>query len=238
MLGVLFALAQHDLKRLLAYHSVENIGIILLGIGLGVLGLAHGMTTLAVIGFAAGLLHVLNHSIFKGLLFLGAGAVQHAAHSLELEELGGLLKRMPWTGTTFLIGAAAIVGLPPLNGFVSEFLLFYAGFLGLVQPTVNIAVAGLIALVAMGLISGLAAACFAKAFGIVFLGSARSHEARRGARSGLADVRRDGGPGAVVRGDRPRRAGGRVVAGERRRRGERARQRPRCAHRSRRSPPR
>src|SRR6266566_2384554 len=177
LLGVLFALAQHDLKRLLAYHSVENIGIILLGIGLGVLGLAQGMTTLAVIGFAAGLLHVLNHSIFKGLLFLGAGAVQHAAGSLELEELGGLFKRMPWTGTTFLIGSAAIVGLPPLNGFISEFLLFYAGFLGLVQSTVNIAVAGLIALVAMGLISGLAAACFAKAFGVVFLGSARSHEA-------------------------------------------------------------
>src|SRR6266446_2439081 len=177
VLGVLFALAQHDLKRLLAYHSVENIGIILLGIGVGVLGLAEGMIPLAVIGFAAGLLHVLNHSIFKGLLFLGAGAVQHAALSLELEELGGLLKRMPWTGTTFLIGAAAIVGLPPLNGFVSEFLLFYSGFLGLVQSPVNIAVAGLILLVAMGLISGLAAACFAKAFGIVFLGSPRSHEA-------------------------------------------------------------
>src|SRR5260370_29263455 len=177
VLGVLFALAQHDLKRLLAYHSVENIGIILLGVGVGVLGLAEGMTTLAVIGFAAGLLHVLNHSIFKGLLFLGAGAVQHATHSLELEELGGSLNRMPWAGTTFLIGAAAIVGLPPLNGFVSEFLLFYAGLFGLVQSTVNIAVAGLIALVAMGLISGLAAACFAKAFGIVFLGSPRSHEA-------------------------------------------------------------
>jgi formate hydrogenlyase subunit 3/multisubunit Na+/H+ antiporter MnhD subunit len=177
VLGVLFALAQHDLKRLLAYHSVENIGIILLGIGVGVLGLAEGMTALAVIGFAAGLLHVLNHSIFKGLLFLGAGAIQQATHSLDIEELGGLLKRMPWTGTTFLIGAAAIVGLPPLNGFVSEFLLFYAGFLGIVQSPVNIAVAGLISLVAMGLIGGLAAACFAKAFGIVFLGSARSHEA-------------------------------------------------------------
>jgi hydrogenase-4 component B len=177
VLGVLFALAQHDLKRLLAYHSVENIGIILLGIGVGVLGLAEKMTALAVIGFAAGLLHVLNHSIFKGLLFLGAGAVQHATHSLELEELGGLLKRMPWTGTTFLIGSAAIVGLPPLNGFVSEFLLFYSGFLGLVQSPVNIAVAGLVSLVALGLISGLAAACFAKAFGIVFLGTPRSHEA-------------------------------------------------------------
>ncbi len=177
VLGVLFALAQHDLKRLLAYHSVENIGIILLGIGIGVLGLSEGILPLAVIGFAAGLLHVLNHSIFKGLLFLAAGAVQNAAHSVELEELGGLLKRMPWTGTAFLIGATAIVGLPPLNGFVSEFLLFYSGFFAVVQPAVNLAVAGLISLVVMGLISGLAAACFAKAFGIVFLGSPRSPEA-------------------------------------------------------------
>ena len=185
VLGVLFALAQHDLKRLLAYHSVENIGIILLGIGLGVLGLATGMPALAVLGFAAGLLHVVNHSIFKGLLFLGAGAVQHGAHSLELEELGGLLSRMPWTGTAFLVGAAAIVGLPPLNGFVSEFLLFYAGFVGVLQPAPVTALAGLAAIVIMGLISGLAAACFAKAFGIVFLGSPRSlaaaaaHEAER-----------------------------------------------------------
>ena len=185
VLGVLFALAQHDLKRLLAYHSVENIGIILLGIGLGVLGLATGMPALAVLGFAAGLLHIVNHSIFKGLLFLGAGAVQHGAHSLELEELGGLLRRMPWTGTAFLVGAAAIVGLPPLNGFISEFLLFYAGFVGVLQPAPVTALAGLAAIVIMGLISGLAAACFAKAFGIVFLGSPRSlaaaaaHEAER-----------------------------------------------------------
>src|SRR5947209_451729 len=177
VLGVLFALAQHDLKRLLAYSSVENIGIVLLGIGLGVLGLATGTPALAVIGFAAGLLHILNHSIFKGLLFLGAGAVQHGADSLELEKLGGLLKRMPWTGTAFLIGAAAIVGLPPLNGFVSEFLLFYAGFAAVMDPAASIALAGLMAIVAMGLIGGLAAACFAKAFGIVFLGSPRTAEA-------------------------------------------------------------
>ncbi len=177
VLGVLFALAQHDLKRLLAYHSVENIGIILIGIGVGVLGLATGMAPLAAVGFAAGLLHVLNHSIFKGRLFLGAGAVQHAAHTLDLEELGGLLKRMPWTGATFLIAAAAIVGLPPLNGFVSEFLLFYAGFVAVLQPAPAIAAAGLLAIVVMGLISGLAAACFTKAFGIPFLGAPRSHEA-------------------------------------------------------------
>ena len=177
VLGVLFALAQHDLKRLLAYHSVENIGIILIGIGAGVLGLAAGIVPLAVIGFAAGLLHVLNHSIFKGLLFLGAGAVQHAAHTLDLEELGGLLKRMRWTGATFLLAATAIVGLPPLNGFVSEFLLFYAGFLALLQPGAAVAAAGLLSVVVMGLISGLAAACFAKAVGVVFLGSPRSQEA-------------------------------------------------------------
>jgi hydrogenase-4 component B len=177
VLGVLFALAQHDLKRLLAYHSVENIGIILLGIGVGVLGLATGLPTLAVIGFAAGFIHVVNHCIFKGLLFLGAGAVQHAAHTLDLEELGGLLKPMKWTGTAFLIGSAAIVGLPPLNGFVSEFLLLTSGFVAVAHPLAAIATAGLIVIVVMGLISGLAAACFAKAFGIVFLGSPRSAEA-------------------------------------------------------------
>jgi hydrogenase-4 component B len=177
ILGVLFALAQHDLKRLLAYHSVENIGIILIGIGAGVIGLATGTMPLAVIGFAAGLLHVLNHSIFKGLLFLGAGAVQHAAHTLDIEELGGLLKRMPWTGATFLIGSAAIVGLPPFNGFVSEFLLFLAGFSAVTGAQAGPAAAGLATIVVMGLISGLAAACFAKAFGIVFLGTPRSREA-------------------------------------------------------------
>ncbi|HEU0215990.1 MAG TPA: proton-conducting transporter membrane subunit [Stellaceae bacterium] len=176
VLGVLYALAQHDLKRLLAYHSVENIGIILLGIGIGVLGLAYDVPVLAALGFAAGLLHVVNHSIFKALLFLGAGAVQHAAHTVELEELGGLLKRMPWTGAAFLVGSAAIVGLPPLNGFVSEFVLVYSGYAGVAQSNVSVAAAGLVTLVAMRLISGLAAACFAKAFGVVFLGTERSAE--------------------------------------------------------------
>lgn len=177
VLGVLYALAQHDLKRLLAYSSVENVGIIIIGIGIGVLGLAYGLPVLAALGFAASLLHVLNHAIFKGLLFLGAGAVQHAAHTVEFEKLGGLLKQMPWTGACFLIGSAAIVGLPPLNGFVSEFLLIYAGYAGLLLPTPSAAAAGLTTLVAMGLIGGLAAACFAKAFGFVFLGTPRSGEA-------------------------------------------------------------
>lgn len=179
VLGVLYALAQHDLKRLLAYSSVENIGIMLIGIGVGVLGLAYDVPALAIFGFAAGLLHVANHAIFKGLLFLGAGVVQHAAHTVELEKLGGLLKRMPWTGLCFLIGSAAIVGLPPLNGFISEFLLIYAGYAGLLLPTTAAAAAGLTTLVAMGLIGGLAAACFAKAFGVVFLGSPRSGEAEQ-----------------------------------------------------------
>jgi len=108
---------------------------------------------------------------------LGAGAVQHAAHTVELEELGGLLKRMRWTGAAFLVGSAAIVGLPPLNGFVSEFVLVYSGYAGLAQSNASVAAAGLVTLVAMGLIGGLAAACFAKAFGVVFLGTARSAEA-------------------------------------------------------------
>jgi formate hydrogenlyase subunit 3/multisubunit Na+/H+ antiporter MnhD subunit len=177
VLGVLYALAQHDLKRLLAYHSVENIGIILMGIGVGVLGLAYDVPVLAALGFAAGLLHVVNHAIFKALLFFGAGAAQHAVHTVELEELGGLLRPMPWTGACFLIGSAAIVGLPPLNGFISEFLLIYAGYAGLLLPAAATAVAGLTTLVAMGLIGGLAAACFAKAFGVVFLGMPRSREA-------------------------------------------------------------
>ena len=195
------------------------------------LGLAYDVPVLAALGFAAGLLHVVNHAIFKGLLFLGAGAVQHAAHTVELEELGGLLKRMPWTGACFLIGAAAIVGLPPLNGFVSEFLLIYAGYAGLLLPTAAIAAAGLITLVAMGLIGGLAAACFAKAFGIVFLGSPRSARGRARARGGVADARRDGDPGAALHRHRLGRPARSFRAGRRGGGGERSRRPVRSAHR-------
>src|SRR5260370_24793118 len=124
ILGVLFALAQHDLKRLLAYHSVENIGIIALGLGVGLLGLSAGLPMLAALGFAGGLLHVANHAMFKSLLFLGAGAVLHSTGTREMDHLGGLLKRMPYTGACFLCGAVAIAGLPPLHGLVSGFLLF------------------------------------------------------------------------------------------------------------------
>lgn len=186
ILGVLFAIAQHDLKRLLAYHSVENIGIIAIGIGLGVIGLANNRPELAVLGFAGGMFHVWNHAIFKALLFLGAGSVQHATHTLEIDRLGGLLKRMRWTGVCFLVGAVAISGLPPLNGFASE-LLAYLGALGAVTTThVRMCVGGVAAIGALALIGGLAAGCFAKAFGIVFLGEPRHESAANAHESGAA----------------------------------------------------
>jgi hydrogenase-4 component B len=174
VLGVLFALAQHDLKRLLAYHSVENIGIIALGIGVGLLGVHYGSAPLAVLGFAGALLHVVNHALFKGLLFLGAGAVLHATGTREMDHLGGLLKRMPWTGALFLVGAAAICGLPPLNGFASEFLVFLGAYKGVLHPAAGVAGPALVVLAGLALIGGLAAACFAKVFGVVFLGEPRS----------------------------------------------------------------
>jgi hydrogenase-4 component B len=186
VLGVLSALAQHDLKRLLAYHSVENIGIITLGLGLGLVGLHVGSSSLAVLGFAGGLLHVLNHAVFKGLLFLGAGSVFHATGTRDLEELGGLLKRMPWTGLTFLIGAMAISGLPPLNGFVSEFLLYLGAFGAATSPVTQGAVPALVVIAALALIGGLAVACFTKAFGIVFLGEPRGEHAAHAHEAGHA----------------------------------------------------
>jgi hydrogenase-4 component B len=177
VLGVLFALAQHDLKRLLAYHSVENIGIIAIGLGVGLLGKSYGLPALAYLGFAGAMLHVLNHAIFKGLLFLAAGAIGHATHTLEIDRLGGLLKRMPWTAVLFLVGSVAICGLPPLNGFVSEFLIYLGALEGIVDLGAAGAAAGAIAIGALALIGGLAAACFTKAFGILFLGEPRSGHA-------------------------------------------------------------
>jgi formate hydrogenlyase subunit 3/multisubunit Na+/H+ antiporter MnhD subunit len=186
VLGVLFALAQNDLKRLLAYSSVENIGIIVMGLGLGLLGISTGSTMLMVFGFGGGLLHLLNHSMFKALLFMGAGSVVHATHTREIDHLGGLLKAMPWTAGTFLAGSVAICGLPPLNGFVSEFLLYAGSFKGMpFAPNAN--AGALLAVIAgLALIGGLATACFTKAFGIVFLGEPRSeapHHAKECERS-------------------------------------------------------
>jgi len=185
VLGVLFALAQHDLKRLLAYHSVENIGIIALGLGVGLVGVSNGLPLVAVLGFGGGLLHVLNHALFKGLLFLGAGSVRHGAGTLEIDHLGGLAKRMPWTATTFLVGAVAISGLPPLNGFVSEFLIYLGAFYGVTQRA-DVAVPLLAVIAGLALIGGLAAACFTKAFGIVFLGEPRTEHAAQAHEAGAA----------------------------------------------------
>lgn len=173
VLGVLFALAQHDLKRLLAYHSVENIGIIAIGIGTGMLGMSWNEPALVALGFGGGILHVLNHALFKGLLFLGAGSVIRATKTPEIDRMGGLLKRMPWTGAAFLAGSAAIAGLPPFNGFVSEFLLYFAGLRAVLHGNAaNVLLAASI-LSGLSLIGGLALACFAKCFGIIFLGEPR-----------------------------------------------------------------
>ena len=183
--GVLFALAQRDLKRLLAYSSVENVGIVALGVGLGMLGTSYGLPAVATLGFAGGLLHVLNHAAFKGLLFLGAGAVVHATGTRNVERLGGLLKRLPWTGAAFLAGAVAICGLPPFNGFAGEFLIYWGAFRAVLDSG-PIGLGGLAAVVALALIGGLAVACFARAFGIVFQGEPRTADAARAHEAGAA----------------------------------------------------
>jgi hydrogenase-4 component B len=172
VLGVGFAIGQHDLKRLLAYHSVENIGIIALGLGVALIGRALGRDDLIVLGMAGALLHVWNHGLFKSLLFLSAGAVVHATGTREIDRLGGLWRKMPRSGLAFLVGAVAICGLPPLNGLVSELLVF----LGLFRAAANTTVwlAAMMSAAALALIGALALACFVKAFGAVFLGSPRS----------------------------------------------------------------
>jgi hydrogenase-4 component B len=172
VLGVLWALAQHDLKRLLAYHSVENVGIILMGMGVGALGVAYHQPVVAVLGFTGAVLHSLNHALFKSLLFLGAGAVVRATGTRVIDELGGVGRRMPLTAAAFLLGSVAIVGLPPLNGFVSEWIVLQALFRGGTAhgPTQSIVFAA----AGLGLIAALAVACFSRAFGGVFLGHSRS----------------------------------------------------------------
>jgi NADH:ubiquinone oxidoreductase subunit 5 (subunit L)/multisubunit Na+/H+ antiporter MnhA subunit len=177
-MGVLYALMQHDLKRLLAYHTVENIGIIFIGLGLALAFRAFGMTLPAALALTAALLHVLNHSLFKSLLFFGSGAVLTATGERDMEHLGGLIHRMPQTAFVFLVGCAAISALPPLNGFVSEWLTFQAILLSPQLPSWGLkflvpAVGALLALSA-----ALAAACFVKAFGVTFLGRARTQAAK------------------------------------------------------------
>ncbi|MGH7400369.1 MAG: hydrogenase 4 subunit B, partial [Candidatus Rokuibacteriota bacterium] len=209
LLGVLYALMEHDLKRLLAYHSVENIGIIFIAIGAGLMFQSFGLPILAALGIVAGMYHTINHACFKGLLFLGAGSVLHATGTRNMEEMGGLIKRMPRTALFFLLGACAISGLPPLNGFASEWLVFQTLLGGSAVPQPEIAVVMPIAVAMLALTSGLAAACFVKAFGITFLAIPRSpraehaHEAPRSmqvamATLALACVVLGLGPSAVV----------------------------------------
>ncbi|HEU4684248.1 MAG TPA: hydrogenase 4 subunit B [Nitrospira sp.] len=178
LLGVMYALMEHDLKRLLAFHSVENIGIILLGIGAGMIFHSYGLKELAALGVIAGLYHTLNHAMFKALLFFGAGALLHATHTRNIEEYGGLLRRMPWTGLFFLIGAVSISALPPTNGFVSEWLVFQTLFLSLQVPSLLMKLLLPIAAALLALTGVLALACFAKAFGVSFLAQPRSSHAR------------------------------------------------------------
>jgi hydrogenase-4 component B len=184
--GVVYALFQHDLKRLLAFHSIENVGIIVLGLGASLLFQSRGQPAWAGLAFAAAMLHVLNHAVFKGLLFLGAGAIDRSVHGLDLDRLGGLLRRMPWTGGAFFIGAMAIAGLPPLNGFASEWLTLQslahvvtgagqAGSTSLAAGSSDLvpALAGALALAALATTAALALFCFAKVVGLVLLGAPR-----------------------------------------------------------------
>jgi hydrogenase-4 component B len=172
ILGVAFAIGQHDLKRLLAYHSVENIGIITMGLGVALLGRAVGSPTLVSLGMAGSLLHVWNHALFKALLFLSAGSVLHATGTREIDQLGGVAAKMPRIASAFLFGAIAICGLPPLNGFVSELFVY----LGLARTigSARLWALGAFGAPALALIGALAVACFVKAHGAVFLGQARS----------------------------------------------------------------
>jgi hydrogenase-4 component B len=177
VLGVLYALAENDLKRLLAYSSVENIGIIYMALGAALVFAAHHSMTWATLALCAALLHSLNHALFKSTLFLGAGAVSDACHTLDIEQLGGLLNRIPVVGTAFLVACCAITALPLFNGFVSEWLLFRSFIGGATLTTMPAVVILTLMTGVLALIGGLAAACFAKVFGVAFLGRPRSEGA-------------------------------------------------------------
>ncbi|HEY6837403.1 MAG TPA: hydrogenase 4 subunit B [Geobacteraceae bacterium] len=175
VMGVLYALMQHDLKRLLAYHSVENIGIILIGLGLAMIFTSYHFLALAGLALVASLYHTLNHALFKGLLFMGAGAVIHATHEKNMEEMGGLIHPLPWTSALFLVGCISISGLPPFNGFVSEWLTFQAFLLSPALPHPLLKLLVPLGASLLALTGALAAACFVKAFGVTFLGAWRGH---------------------------------------------------------------
>jgi formate hydrogenlyase subunit 3/multisubunit Na+/H+ antiporter MnhD subunit len=177
--GVLYAITQHDLKRLLAYHSIENIGIIGIGLGVGMLGVAYNAPVVALVGYCGAILHVLNHSIFKELLFLSAGSVYIKTHTKNIEILGGLMKSMPATAFLFLIGSVAICGLPPFNGFISEFLIYFGMFKGLLVHNFFAMLIFVLAIASLALVGTMAILCFSKAFSIIFLGMPRSENAQK-----------------------------------------------------------
>ncbi|MFC5708053.1 hydrogenase 4 subunit B [Aeromonas eucrenophila] len=174
VLGVLFALAEHDLKRLLAYHTVENIGIILMGMGIGMIGLANQQPTLVALGLLGALYHLLNHAIFKSLLFMGTGSVMFRLHTRDMDKMGGLAKLMPWTALAFLIGAMAISALPPLNGFVSEWFIYQAL---LSMTKLGTSIVAPLAVVMLAVTGAMAVMCFVKVYGICFCGAPRSEKA-------------------------------------------------------------
>jgi len=177
LLGVMMAIVQHDMKKLLAYHSIENIGIIGMGIGLGTMGLGLHNPLLVLLGFTGGLLHVLNHSLFKSLLFYSTGTVYKIYHTRNIEQLGGVIHKLPHTALLYLTGAIAICGIPPLNGFISEFLIYTGLIKGLSLGSAYQAITVILAIISLVLIGGLAIFCFTKVFGMVFLGIPREkHE--------------------------------------------------------------
>ncbi|CNB28214.1 hydrogenase 4 subunit B [Yersinia intermedia] len=177
VLGVLYALAEHDIKRLLAYHTVENIGIILMGVGVGMIGIAGHQPVLAALGLLGALYHLLNHAVFKGLLFLGAGAVIYRVHTKDMEKMGGLARMMPYTALAFLVGCMAISALPPFNGFVSEWFTYQSLFTMTKDGGFIIRLAGPIAIVMLAITGALAAMCFVKVYGISFCGLPRTEKA-------------------------------------------------------------
>ena len=183
ILGVVYALGQKDIKRILAYSSVENVGVILIGLGVGMTGVAFNNPAMAALGFVGGLLHVLNHGVFKSVLFMGAGVVVHKTGTRSIDALGGLLKNMKVTGTAFIVGAVAISGLPPFNGFVSEFFVYFGAFKGVSLTSAPFALS-LAVIVGLAIIGGLALACFTRLVGVAFLGEPRSDKAK--------DVNEDG----------------------------------------------
>jgi len=172
--GVIYAVVQHDLKKLLAYSSVENIGIIGIGMAFGVLGLANESQIMTFLGFGGAMIHVLNHALFKGLLFYGAGSVYLQTHTRNIESLGGLAKKMPYTALFFLIGSLAISGIPPFNGFMGEFLIYMSMFKGLLFSDPKLAIASISAIAGLAFTGVIALLCFTKAFSIIFLGTSRS----------------------------------------------------------------